>query len=139
MSWLRSFLTLGALGLTVIAVPAQQEAEILIRGGEIVTAEGRRPADVRVVGATIAEVGIGLAARDTDTLEIDACGLLVLPGGIDPMCTQARGTTTRPRPLRHSPAALRRSLISSACVLERRRRRRLSALSHASVASRSPM
>ena len=84
MSWLRSFVTLGALGLTVIAVPAQQEAEILIRGGEIVTAEGRRPADVRVVGTTIAEVGIGLAARDTDTLEIDARGLLVLPGGIDP-------------------------------------------------------
>ena len=55
MSWLRSFVTLGALGLTVIAVPAQQEAEILIRGGEIVTAEGRRPADVRVVGTTIAE------------------------------------------------------------------------------------
>ena len=84
MQWLRSLVTVGVLGLTVTAAPAQQEAEILIRGGEVVTADGRRPADVRVVGATIAEVGIGLAARDVNTLEIDARGLLVLPGGIDP-------------------------------------------------------
>ena len=84
MSWLRTFVILGALGLTVIAVPAQQEAEILIRGGEIVTADGRHLADVRVVGGTIAEVGTGLTARDANTLEVNARGLLVLPGGIDP-------------------------------------------------------
>ena len=84
MQWLRSLVMIAAIGLTAIVAPAQQEAEILIRGGEVVTAGGRRSADIRVVGATIAEVGTGLAARDANTQEVDARGLLVLPGGIDP-------------------------------------------------------
>ena len=84
MHWLRILVIVGAVALTTFVAPAQQEAEILIRGGEVVTAGGRRPADVRIVGATIAEIGVGLAARDADTSEIDARGLLILPGGIDP-------------------------------------------------------
>lgn len=63
---------------------AQPPGEILILGGEIVTAEGRRAADVRVVGETIAEIGAGLVPRDANTTRIDPQGLLVLPGGIDP-------------------------------------------------------
>ena len=70
--------------LAAVVAPAQQDAEILILGGEVVTADGRRRADVRVVGETIAEVGTALTARDANTQEIDARGLLVLPGGIDP-------------------------------------------------------
>ena len=58
--WLRSLTIIGVLGVAAAVVPAQQEAETLIRGGEVVTADGRRLADVRIVGATIAEVGTGL-------------------------------------------------------------------------------
>lgn len=71
------------ISLTVVG-RAQPPGEILILGGEIVTAEGRRAADVRVVGETIAEIGAGLVPRDANTTQIDARGLLVLPGGIDP-------------------------------------------------------
>ena len=84
MRWIHSCAMVGTLGLTLIAAPAQRDAELLIRGGEVVTAEGQRLADVRVVGPTITEIGTQLLARDEDTLEIDARGRLVLPGGIDP-------------------------------------------------------
>ena len=62
---------------------AQTPSEILVRGGEIVTVDGRRPADIRVVGETVAELGPALEAGPDATV-IDAGGLLVLPGGIDP-------------------------------------------------------
>ncbi len=55
---------------------------ILIRGGTVVTAEGERRADVRVVGERIAELGEGLAAEGARV--IDAGGAYVIPGGIDP-------------------------------------------------------
>ena len=84
MQWLRRLVIVNLLGVTAVVLPAQQEAETLIRGGEVVTADGRRLADVRVVGATIAEIGTGLVARDVHTQEIDARGRLILPGGIDP-------------------------------------------------------
>ncbi len=84
MRWLQRLVIVAALGLTSIVTPARQEPELLIRGGEVVTAGGRRTADIRVIGATIAEVGTGLTARDANTREIDARGRLVLPGGIDP-------------------------------------------------------
>ena len=80
---------LSAVLLAVLWLPAagglaQEAGEILIRGGEVVTVDGRRRADVRVVGDTIAEVGADLAPRGADAEVIDAGGLLVLPGGIDP-------------------------------------------------------
>ena len=65
------------------AIAAQPPREILVRGGEVVTVEGRSRADVRIVGETVAEVGPALAAGP-DAVVIDASGLLVLPGGIDP-------------------------------------------------------
>ena len=80
----QSLLFVAAIGLFAITAPAQQDAEILIRGGEVFTAGGLRPADVRVIGATITEVGSGLLPRDATTEQIDARGLLVLPGGVDP-------------------------------------------------------
>lgn len=67
-----------------MVAPAQQPSELLIRGGEIATVDGRRAVDVRVLGSTISAIGPGLEARDPNTVEIDASGLLILPGGIDP-------------------------------------------------------
>ncbi len=84
MNRLRSLVVVAALVVIAAAVAAQSEREIIIRGGEVFTDGSLRTADVRVVGATIAEIGAGLEPRDSDTAEIDAGGLLVLPGGIDP-------------------------------------------------------
>ena len=86
MNWLRSLVVvIGLAVITVaVAVTAQSEREIIIRGGEVFTDGALRTADIRIVGTTIAEIGAGLAARDADTEEIDANGLQVLPGGIDP-------------------------------------------------------
>ncbi len=49
----------------------------------MVNADGVADADVRIVGATIAEVGRRLAPGDGARV-IEARGMLVLPGGIDP-------------------------------------------------------
>jgi dihydropyrimidinase len=54
---------------------------MLIRGGRVVTATGERDADVLVRDGTIAEVRPGIAASED---VIDATGLLVLPGVVDP-------------------------------------------------------
>jgi dihydropyrimidinase len=54
---------------------------MLIRGGRVVTAGGERDADVLVDGEKIVEVGPGIRA---DGQVLDASGLLVLPGIVDP-------------------------------------------------------
>ena len=72
----------GTAGLVTARTTAAQPAELLIRGGRVVNADGVRDADVRVVGSQIAEIGPGLKARDG--VIINAPGRLVLPGGIDP-------------------------------------------------------
>jgi dihydropyrimidinase len=54
---------------------------MLIRGGTVVTGEGERPADVLVEGSTIAEIGDALP---TSGEVIDASGMLVFPGLVDP-------------------------------------------------------
>ncbi len=58
--------------------------DLLIRGGTVVTATGRRVADVAVEGGRIAAVEpdlTGLAAGADEV--VDATGLLVLPGAVD--------------------------------------------------------
>ena len=55
---------------------------LLIRGGRIVTASDEFDADILVDGGRIALIGESLDAGDAR--EIDATGLLVLPGCIDP-------------------------------------------------------
>ena len=55
---------------------------MLIRGGTVVTEEGETAADVLIEGQRITAVGPGLAAGEADVL--DATGLYVLPGVIDP-------------------------------------------------------
>jgi dihydropyrimidinase len=54
--------------------------ELVVRGGTVVTAEGELDADVGVINGQVAAVAVGLSGRET----IDADGLFVLPGGVDP-------------------------------------------------------
>ena len=75
-------LVVTLLGATTIR-PAQPSAEIVIRNGVIVTVEGQLAADVLIRDHEIAEIGENLTAA-AGAREIDASGMLVLPGGIDP-------------------------------------------------------
>ena len=54
---------------------------LLIRNGTVVTADGRRAADVLVDGEAIVQVAPGITA--TADRIIDATGRLVIPGGVD--------------------------------------------------------
>src|ERR1700682_1539015 len=54
---------------------------MLIRGATVVTADGERKADVLVRDGKVAEVREGIAGEPD---VIDATGLLVLPGVVDP-------------------------------------------------------
>ena len=73
------FVVLG----TALPSWSQQPAETVIRGGTIVTSEGRYAADVRTRGGLIVDIGENLEAG-AGARELDATGLLVIPGGIDP-------------------------------------------------------
>ena len=54
--------------------------DLVVRGGAVVTVEQEIEADVGITDGKIVAVASGLRGRD----EIDATGLLVLPGGVDP-------------------------------------------------------
>ena len=78
----------AAVLLVTLAATSPVEAatatqEILVSGGTVVTSEGRFAADVRVRDGTIVEIGTGLDAG-AGARTIDASGLLVMPGGVDP-------------------------------------------------------
>ena len=86
------------LALTEVAVTtlgAQQPPELIIRNGLVVTAAGRSEADVRIRSGTIAEIGRNLTGSSGARV-IDASGMLVLPGGVDPHVhlTPTRTATT---------------------------------------------
>jgi dihydropyrimidinase len=70
-------------GITFLSSSRSGESvPLLVRGGRVVTAEGQREADLRVMEGKVVEIGSNLAhARET---LVEATGLLVLPGGIDP-------------------------------------------------------
>ncbi len=101
----RDFVRAAGLGVAALAADASlgsgtlraftQQSGLLIRGGLVVTAEGRAQNDVRVRGGSIAEIGRGLGT-DGERV-IDGDGLLVLPGGIDP---HAHLTQNEPAPER---------------------------------------
>jgi dihydropyrimidinase len=57
----------------------QPTYDLVVRNGTIVTPGHREQADVGIAGGRIAQLGGTMTGRD----EIDAGGLLVLPGGID--------------------------------------------------------
>jgi dihydropyrimidinase len=73
----------GSAGFMAPSAFAQPPAELLIRRGRVVNADGERDADVRIAGSQITEIGAGLKPRVGSRI-IDAAGRLVLPGGIDP-------------------------------------------------------
>src|SRR6266705_2790092 len=73
----------AALLACISGTAAQQSAELLIRNGVLVTAVGRTDADLRIRNGVIAEIGRNLTAA-AGAQVIDAKGMLVLPGGIDP-------------------------------------------------------
>jgi N-acyl-D-aspartate/D-glutamate deacylase len=77
----------AALGVLLPALlGAQQRVDILIRGGTVVDGSGapRRRADVGVTGDRVAFIGEATASRVTAARTIDATGLIVAPGFIDP-------------------------------------------------------
>ncbi|MGH7680064.1 MAG: N-acyl-D-amino-acid deacylase family protein [Gemmatimonadaceae bacterium] len=79
---------LGGALLAALTAPsdAQQNVDVLIRGGTLVDGTGSAPrrADVGIRGDRITFVGDAAAARVTGTRTIDASGLIVAPGFIDP-------------------------------------------------------
>ncbi len=78
---------------------AQQPTELIIRNGLVVTAEGRMAADVRIQGEIIVEIGPGLAST-LGAREIDALGMLLLPGAVDPHTHLNAEMPDPPRPNR---------------------------------------
>ena len=56
---------------------------ILVKNADIVTAERRWQGDIRCRGGRIVELGDGLEPSTGET-QLDASGLLVFPGGVDP-------------------------------------------------------
>ena len=63
--------------------PGSRGPGLTIRNGRIVTADRQYSADLRVCGEKVVEISRDLPPGDGES-EIDARGLLVLPGGIDP-------------------------------------------------------
>lgn len=68
--------------LTVTGGTRTMTHDLLIRGGLIQTGEGAYHADIAISDGRIAAIGSGLSARET----IDAGGLTITPGGVDPHC-----------------------------------------------------
>lgn len=63
---------------------AATQQSTLIRGGLIVNATGQRTADILIQGEKIAAIDAKLSRFDSRTTVIDAAGLQIMPGGIDP-------------------------------------------------------
>jgi len=75
-----------ALALSASPLTAQQPVDLLIRGGTLVDGSGSAPrtADVGIRGDRIVFVGDATTAKVSATLTIDAKGMVVSPGFIDP-------------------------------------------------------
>lgn len=77
---------LAAAGAASAASPLLAQAratEIVIRNGRVVNADGVAEADVRIIGERIAEIGRALTPGPGARV-IEARGLLLMPGGVDP-------------------------------------------------------
>lgn len=83
-------LVLSCLASATACAPAPESYDLILEGGTVVDGTGapRRVADVAVRDGRIAKVGDG--SRDTAPRRIDAGGLVVAPGFIDPH-THSRG------------------------------------------------
>lgn len=72
------------LALLLLLQPVNLSAQdLLVHGGTVVTSEGSFEADVLVQAGVITAVGQDLSAEQ-GVRRIDAAGLLVMPGGVDP-------------------------------------------------------
>ena len=56
--------------------------DLVIRNGQVITTDGIGPSDIAIVDGVIVELGAGIAGRGA--VEIDATGLTIFPGGVDP-------------------------------------------------------
>lgn len=83
---MRRALVLLALALPLAPLAAQPQVDVLVKGGTLVDGTGapRRVADVGVTGDRITFVGDAAKARVRARRTIDATGLVVAPGFIDP-------------------------------------------------------
>ena len=79
----RRGISLAVLFACVSGMAAQQQPELIIRNGLLVTAVRRTDADLRIRNGVIAEIARNLTAAPGAQV-IDAKGMLVLPSGIDP-------------------------------------------------------
>ena len=106
MPKIRQLFSLCALLACATPGFAQQQVDVLIRGGSVVDGSGSAPrrADVGVRGDRITFVGDAGASRVTGTKTIDATGLIVAPGFIDPH-THTQGDLSSPVPERHGNVA----------------------------------
>ncbi len=86
--------TMGAMAVGLATLPnssaqnsvddsRQDGGELLLKGGLVVNSDGRRVADVRILGQLITEIGPNLTSSANSRI-IDATDQLVIPGGIDP-------------------------------------------------------
>lgn len=73
----------AAFALALIAGAGAQQPELIIRNGLIVTEAGRVVGDLRIRGEAIAEIGPKLAPS-AGAREIDARGMILIPGAVDP-------------------------------------------------------
>ncbi len=97
---MRSTLLRGSLAAILAATPAlaQQHVDVLIRGGTIVDGSGgpERRGDVGLRGDRITFIGDAASSSVTGARTIDAAGLVVAPGFIDPH-THTGGDLSNPR------------------------------------------
>ena len=99
MKWLA--IGAGGLAVTTLAVPiapeAQQLTELIVRNGLIVNADGRSLSDIRIRGEKIVEIGANLSPT-AGAREIDAKGMLLLPGAVDTHTHLNAVPPAQPRP-----------------------------------------
>ena len=84
--FIESAIVCTLLATATAATEAQQQVDVLIQGGSVIDGTGiaARKADVGIRGDRITFVGDAASARVTGAKVINAAGLIVAPGFIDP-------------------------------------------------------
>jgi dihydropyrimidinase len=95
-SW-QGLLLIAGCSVSLMIVARAQQAELIIRNGLMITPQGRMQGDLRIRGEQIAEIGPNLRAA-AGAREIDARGMLVVPGAIDPHTHLVPELPNPPRP-----------------------------------------
>ena len=82
--WNRGILAFGAVLALCVGPARAQQLDLLIHGGTVIDGSGSpgKRADIGIVGDRI--VFIGDAGKQTAKRTVDATGLIVTPGFIDP-------------------------------------------------------